>query len=575
MYNLPRAAAKRTSHLLQRRFVGGGKEIKFGADARSSMLAGVNRIADAVAATLGPKGRNVAIEQGFGAPKITKDGVTVAKAIEFSDKYENIGAQLVRAVATKTNDVAGDGTTTATILARAIYTEGCKAVASGMNPMDLKRGIALGVDKVCAHLKSTSKEVVDKDGILKVATISANGEASIGELISDAMEKVGKDGVITVSDGKTFVDELEVVEGMKFDRGYISPYFMTNTAKQWVEYENPVILVHEKKISSIQNLIPILEQCMQSQRPLIIIAEDVDGECLATLILNKLRAGTKVCAVKAPGFGDNRKNNMQDLAILTGATVVSDDTGVKLEEMKLHDLGSCAKVTISKDDTLVLNGRGDKAAVDDRCQSIRQQVDQTESSYEKEKLNERLAKLSGGVAVLKIGGVSEVEVNEKKDRVTDALNATRAAVEEGTVSGGGMALLYSSLILDNVKAPNQDQQYGVKIVKTALAIPARTIVKNAGLEGAVICGKLLEDGNTNSTKGFDSQNEKYVDMFEAGIIDPVKVVRTALCDAASVAALMSTTEAVIVEEPKEAQAPAGNPYGGGMGGGMGGMGGMM
>jgi len=573
MYNLPRAAAKRTSHFLQRRFVGGGKEIKFGGDARSSMLAGVNRIADAVAATLGPKGRNVAIEQGYGAPKITKDGVTVAKAIEFSEKYENIGAQLVRAVANKTNDVAGDGTTTATILARAIFTEGCKAVASGMNPMDLKRGISLAVDKVCAHMKSTAKEVVDKDGIRKVATISANGEESIGQLIADAMEKVGKDGVITVSDGNTFEDELEVIEGMKFDRGYISPYFITNTAKQQVEYENPLILIHEKKISNIQPLVPILEQCMQSQRPVIIIAEDIDGECLATLILNKLRAGTKICAIKAPGFGDNRKNNMQDLAILTGATVVSDDTGVKLEELKLPDLGSCSKITVSKDDTLVLNGRGDKVAVDDRCQSIRQQVDRTESSYEKEKLNERLAKLSGGVAVLKIGGVSEVEVNEKKDRVTDALNATRAAVEEGTVSGGGMALLYSTLILNHVKAPNQDQQYGVKIVQKSLSLPAKTIIKNAGLEGAVITGKLLEDGNPNSTKGYDSQNEKYVDMFEAGIIDPVKVVRTALCDAASVAALMTTTEAVIVDEPKEAE--AGGMPGGGMGGGMGGMGGMM
>jgi len=572
MYNLPRAAAKRTSQFLQRRFVGGGKEIKFGGDARTSMLSGVNRIADAVAATLGPKGRNVAIEQGFGAPKITKDGVTVAKAIEFSEKYENIGAQLVRQVANKTNDVAGDGTTTATILARAIFTEGCKAVASGMNPMDLKRGISLGVEKVCAHMKSISKEVVDKDGIMKVATISANGEASIGKLIADAMEKVGQDGVITVSDGNTFEDELEVIEGMKFDRGYISPYFITNTAKQQVEYENPLILIHEKKISSIQPLIPILEQCMQSQRPVILIAEDIDGECLATLILNKLRAGTKVCAVKAPGFGDNRKNNMQDLAILTGATVVSEEAGVKLEELKLHDLGSCSKITVTKDDTLILNGRGDREAVDDRCQSIRQQVDRTESSYEKEKLNERLAKLSGGVAVLKIGGVSEVEVNEKKDRVTDALNATRAAVEEGTVSGGGMALLYSTLILDHVTAPNQDQEYGLKIVKKSLSLPAKTIIKNAGLEGTVITGKLLEDGNPNSTKGYDAQNEKYVDMFEAGIIDPVKVVRTALCDAASVAALMATTEAVIVEEPKEAE--AGGMPGGGMNR-MGGMGGMM
>jgi len=570
MYNLPRVAAKKTAHFLQRRFIG-GKEIRFGGDARAGMLSGVNRIADAVSATLGPKGRNVAIEQGYGAPKITKDGVTVAKAIEFSEKYENIGAQLVRQVASKTNDVAGDGTTTATILSRSIFTEGCKAVASGMNPMDLKRGIALAVDIVCAHLKATAKEVTDKDSIMKVATISANGEESIGRLISDAMEKVGKDGVITVSDGNTFEDELEVIEGMRFDRGYISPYFITNTSKQQVEFDNPCILIHEKKLSSIQSLVPVLEQCMQAQRPLVIIAEDVDGECLATLILNKLRAGIKICAVKAPGFGDNRKNNMQDMAIMSGATVVSDDTGVKLEELKLADLGSCAKITVTKDDTLILNGRGEQEAVNDRCQSIRQMVDMTESTYEKEKLNERLAKLSGGVAVLKIGGVSEVEVNEKKDRVTDALNATRAAVEEGTVSGGGMALLYSSIILNSVNAPNQDQQYGVNIVKTALKVPASTIVKNAGLEGSVITGKLLEEGNPHSTKGYDSQNEKYVDMFEAGIIDPVKVVRTALCDAASVAALMSTTEAVIVDEPKEDK-PAFNP---GMGGGMGGMGGMM
>jgi len=572
MYNLPRAAAKRTANLIQKRRLG-GKEIKFGSDARTAMLGGVNRIADAVASTLGPKGRNVAIEQGYGAPKITKDGVTVAKAIEFSEKYENIGAQLVRQVASKTNDVAGDGTTTATVLARAIFTEGCKAVASGMNPMDLKRGVNLAVEKVCAHLASTAKEVTDKEAINRVATISANGEETIGMLISDAMEKVGKDGVITVSDGNTMQDELEVIEGMKFDRGYISPYFMTDSAKQTVEYDNPVVLIHEKKLSSIQPLIPILEQCLQAQRPLVIVAEDVDGECLATLILNKLRAGTKICAVKAPGFGDNRKNSMHDIAILTGATVVSEDTGVKIEELKLSDLGSCGKISITKDDTLLLNGRGDRTAVDDRCSAIRAQMDRTESTYEKEKLSERLAKLAGGVAVIKVGGVSEVEVNEKKDRITDALNATRAAVEEGTVPGGGCALLYSSLILDGVKAANQDQQYGVNIVKQAVAVPAKTIIHNAGLEGAVVAGKLLESGDANSTKGFDSSKDVYVDMLEAGIIDPVKVVRTALCDAASVAGLMSTTEAVIVEAPKP-DGPAAPPGVPGMGG-MGGMGGMM
>merc|ERR1719336_133893 len=425
---------------------------------------------------------------------------------------------------------------------------------------------------ICAHLKSTAKEVEDKESIHRVATISANGEESVGKLISDAMEKVGKDGVITVSDGNTMEDELEVIEGMKFVRGYISPYFMTDSAKQTVEYDNPVILIHEKKLSSIQPLIPILEQCLQAQKPLVILAEDVDGEGLATLILNKLRAGTKICAVKAPGFGDNRKNSMHDIAILTGATVVSEDTGVKLEDLKISDLGSCGKISITKDDTLILNGRGDRSAVDDRCSAIKSQMDRTESTYEKEKLSERLAKLSGGVAVIKVGGVSEVEVNEKKDRITDALNATRAAVEEGTVPGGGSALLYASLTLNGLKAPNQDQQYGVNIVKQAVQMPAKTIVKNAGLEGAVICGKLLEEGEPNSQKGYNSQTESYTNMIDAGIIDPVKVVRTALCDAASVAALMSTTEAVIVEEPKDDKPPPGMP---GSMGGMGGMGGMM
>merc|ERR550534_787963 len=566
MYNL--AKAGRFSHRClkpaqSRTFA--AKDIKFGSDARVAILAGVNKIADAVQATLGPKGRNVAIEQSYGAPKITKDGVTVAKAIEFAEKYENVGAQLVRSVANKTNDVAGDGTTTATVLARAIFSEGCKAVASGMNPMDLKRGINLACDKVIAHLKSRAQPVTDKDSIYRVATISANGEESIGKLIADAMESVGKDGVITVNDANTYEDSLEVVEGMKFDRGFTSPYFITDVAKQTVEFEDAFILLNEKKISNIQPLIPIFEKVIKAGKALVIIAEDVDGEALTTLIINKMRVSAKVVAVKAPGFGDNRKHNLQDIATLTGGTVVQEETGQKLEELELMDLGRCGKITITKDDTLIVDGRGEAEKIEDRCNSIKAQVEKTESNYEKEKLNERLAKLSGGVAVIKVGGSSEVEVNEKKDRVTDALNATRAAVEEGTVPGGGTALLYSTLILNDVQAPNRDQQFGVDLVKRALAVPAKTIVQNAGGEGAVVCGKLLESGNPDSTYGYDSSKDEYVDLVKVGIIDPVKVVRTALADAASVAGLMATTEVVITDLPKDDPPP---PMGGGMGGMM-------
>jgi len=569
MYNL--AKAGRSSYrclkpVQSRTFA--AKDIKFGSEARVAILAGVNKIADAVQATLGPKGRNVAIEQSYGAPKITKDGVTVAKGVEFSEKYENLGAQLVRSVANKTNDAAGDGTTTATVLSRAIYNEGCRAVASGMNPMDLKRGINLAVDKVIAHLKSTAQPVTDKEAIYRVATISANGEESIGKLIADAMENVGaKDGVITVQDANTWEDSLEVVEGMKFDRGFISPYFITDPAKQSVEFEDAYILLHEKKLSNIQPLVPVFEKVIRAGKPMVIIAEDVDGEALTTLVLNKMRMQTKVVAIKAPGFGDNRKANLADIATLTGGTVVQEETGAKLEEWELFDLGQCGKISITKDDTLIVDGRGESAKIEERCASIKAQIEKTESNYEKEKLNERLAKLSGGVAVIKVGGSSEVEVNEKKDRVTDALNATRAAVEEGTVPGGGCALLYSTLILKDVEAPNRDQQFGVDIVRRALEVPARVIIQNAGNEGAVVCGKLLEEGNPNATRGFDSSKDEYVDMLKEGIIDPVKVVRTALADAASVAGLMATTEVVITEVPKKDE-PMPSMPGGGMGGMM-------
>ena len=520
--------------------------------------------------TLGPKGRNAIIAQPYGPPKITKDGVTVAKSIDFEDKYEDMGAQLVKSVASKTNDIAGDGTTTATVLARAIYNEGCKAVAAGINPLDLRRGIQLAVNSVVDTLTNISKPITSKEEIMQVGTISANADAEIGQLIADAMERVGKEGVITVQDGKTLEDELEVVEGMKFDRGYISPYFITNAKTQNVELENPYILLVEKKVSSLQQLVPILESVVKSQGSLLIVAEDVESEALATLVVNKLRAGIKVCAVKAPGFGDNRKATMQDLAVLTGGTVISEETGMKLEEVQPHHLGSCKKLTVTKNDTVVLDGAGEKDSIAERCELIRDSIETTKSDYEREKLQERLAKLSGGVAVIKVGGASEVEVGEKKDRVVDALNATRAAVEEGIVPGGGKALLYCSTLLDDVaaKTVNMDQRIGVEIIQRALKAPISTIAMNAGEEGAVVVGELTKEG-VKVEMGFDAQNSVYCDMYEAGIIDPTKVTRTGFVDAASVAGLLTTSEAMIVDKP--------SPGGGGappMGGGMGGMGGM-
>lgn len=577
MYRLPRILkASQRSNLFQRRFFSGGKEIRFGADARVGILAGVNKIADAVEVTLGPRGRNVAIEQSYGAPKITKDGVTVAKNIEFSEKYENIGAQLIRAVANKTNDVAGDGTTTATILARAIFQEGSKAVAAGMNPMDLQRGINRATERISNYLADIAKAVDTQDEIQAVATISANNEASIGRLIAEAMRRVGKDGVITVEDGNSYEDELEVVEGMKFDRGFISPYFVTDQKKQHCEYENALVLLHEKKISNMQDLVPVLEMVVQQGRPLVICAEDVDSEALATLVINRVRAGVKVVGVKAPGFGDNRKANLQDMAIMTGATVISEDAGMTLKDAAQPGvLGRVAKATITKESTIFLEGAGDQELLATRCEQIRDAIEATTSTYEKDKLKERLAKLSSGVAVIKVGGASEVVVNEKKDRITDALNATRAAVEEGVVPGGGCALLYASKILADVDAPNTDQKVGMEIVRKALMVPSKTIVQNAGDEGAVVAGKLLEQSNVNF--GYDSATGQYKDMMVAGILDPVKVVRTALNDACSVAGLLTTTEAVIIDEPERGNKSTGGAPGmpGGMGGNpMGGMGGM-
>lgn len=563
----------RQTKLIQNQTRHFAKDVKFGVDARASMLAGVDRLADAVQVTLGPKGRNAVLDQSFGPPKITKDGVTVAKHIEFEDKFENMGAMLVRQVASKTNDVAGDGTTTSTVLARAFFSEGCKAVAAGMNPMDIRRGINLGVDAVQKELDELSKPIETKEEITQVATISANSDKDVGELISTAMEKVGKEGVITVQDGKTLFDELEVVEGMKFDRGYISPYFMTDVKTQKVDLENPLILFSENKISNVAPLVPILEQIVKESRQLLIIAEDVEGDALAALIVNKLRAGLKVCAVKAPGFGDNRKASLQDIAILTGGQVISDEIGLKLENVDMTMLGSAKKVTISKDDTIILDGAGSREGITERCDLLKATIDTTSSDYEKEKLQERLAKLSGGVAVIKVGGASEVEVGEKKDRVTDALNATRAAVSEGIVPGGGSALLHSSKVLNALKTgesvSNVDQKIGIEIVEKALLVPVRAIANNAGHEGSVVVGKLLE--NTDKNSGFDAQEGTYVDMIKEGIIDPTKVVRTALVDAASVAGLMTTTEAMVAEI-KEDLPPA--PPGGGMGG-MGGMGGGM
>ncbi|KAL7105668.1 hypothetical protein ACP275_07G058300 [Erythranthe tilingii] len=543
------------------------KDIRFGVEARALMLKGVEELADAVKVTMGPKGRNVVIEQSWGAPKVTKDGVTVAKSIEFKDKVKNIGASLVKQVANATNDAAGDGTTCATVLTRAIFAEGCKSVAAGMNAMDLRRGITMAVDAVVTNLKSRARMISTSEEIAQVGTISANGDREIGELIAKAMEKVGKEGVITIQDGKTLFNELEVVEGMKLDRGYISPYFITNQKNQKCELDDPLILIYEKKISSIASIVKVLELALKRQRPLLIIAEDVESDALATLILNKLRAGIKVCAVKAPGFGENRKSNMQDLAVLTGGQVITEELGMNLDDVELDMLGSCKKVTISKDDTVVLDGAGEKKSIEERCEQIRSTIELSTSDYDKEKLQERLAKLSGGVAVLKIGGASEAEVGEKKDRVTDALNATKAAVEEGIVPGGGVALLYAAKELDKLATANFDQKIGVQIIQNALKMPVYTIAANAGVEGAVVVGKLLE--SVDPDLGYDAAKGEYVDMVKAGIIDPLKVIRTALVDAASVSSLMTTTEAIVVEQPSSDK--AGPQMGGG---GMGGMGDM-
>lgn len=545
------------------------KMISFSSNARDEILKGADILANAVKVTLGPKGRNVVIEKSYGAPRITKDGVTVAKEISLSNKFQNMGAQMLKEVASKTNDLAGDGTTTATVLAQAIVREGSKAVAAGLNPMDLKRGIDKAVEAVVETVKAKSKAIKSQAEIAQVGTISANGDKEIGTKIAEAMEKVGKEGVITVEEAKGFDFELDVVEGMNFDRGYLSPYFVTNAEKMNVELDNPLILIFEKKLSSLQPLLPVLEAVVQSQRPLLIIAEDVEGEALATLVVNKLRGGLKVAAVKAPGFGDRRKSMLEDIAILTKGEVISEDLGIKLETVNLNMLGKAKRVTITKDDTTIIDGAGDKKEIEARCKTIRAQVEETTSDYDKEKLQERLAKLSGGVAVLKVGGSSEVEVKERKDRVDDALHATRAAVEEGIVPGGGVTLLYASRALDKIKAANDDERAGINIIRRALQAPIRQIVDNSGLDGAVVAGKLLESDDTNY--GFDAQNLEYTDMIKAGIIDPTKVVRTALQDAASVAGLMITTEALVADEPEDAKPAA---AGGGMGdmGGMGGMG---
>ncbi len=543
------------------------KDVRFSSDARDKMLRGVDILANAVKVTLGPKGRNVVLDKAFGAPRITKDGVTVAKEIELADKFENMGAQMVREVASKTSDAAGDGTTTATVLAQAIVREGAKSVAAGRNPMDLKRGIDKAVEAVVEDVKKRSKKVSTSEEIAQVGTIAGNGETAIGQMIAKAMQKVGNEGVITVEEAKGLETELEVVEGMQFDRGYLSPYFVTNAEKMQAELENPYILLHEKKLSSLQPMLPILESIVQSARPLLIVAEDVEGEALATLVVNKLRGGLKVAAVKAPGFGDRRKAMLEDIAILTGGQVISEDLGIKLENVTVDMLGKAKKVVINKDDTTVIDGAGKKKEIEGRCNQIRAQIEETTSEYDKEKLSERLAKLAGGVAVIRVGGSTEVEVKERKDRVDDAMHATRAAVEEGIIAGGGVALLYATRVLANVKVENADQKVGVEIVRRALAIPTRLIVENAGTDGAIVVGKLLEQKNTNY--GYDAQNDEYTDLVKAGIVDPVKVVRAALQDAASVAGLLITTEAMVAERPKkEAGGSAGGP------GGMGGMGDM-
>ncbi|MDI1327907.1 MAG: chaperonin GroEL [Brevundimonas sp.] len=545
------------------------KQVMFSTDAREKMLRGVNVLANAVKVTLGPKGRNVVIQKSFGAPRSTKDGVSVAKEIELEDPFENMGAQMIREVASKTNDKAGDGTTTATVLAQSIVQEGLKAVAAGMNPMDLKRGIDKAVTAVLAEIKSTSRKVSANSEIAQVGTISANGDQEVGDMIAKAMEKVGNEGVITVEEAKTAETELDVVEGMQFDRGYLSPYFITNADKMEVQLEEPLIMLHEKKLSSLQSMLPILEAVVQSGRPLLIIAEDIEGEALATLVVNKLRGGLRVAAVKAPGFGDRRKSMLEDIAVLTGGQVISEDLGIKLENVTLDMLGKAKKVTITKDDTTIVDGVGEKDAIEARIGQIKKQIEDTTSDYDKEKLQERLAKLAGGVAVIRVGGSTEVEVKEKKDRVDDALNATRAAVEEGIVPGGGIALLKATKALEGLKGDNADQTAGIAIIRRAIQAPIRQIVENAGVEGSIVVGKVLE--NASPTYGFNAQTEEYVDMIQAGVIDPAKVVRTALQDAASVAGILITTEAAVADAPKKGSAGGAGGMGGG---GMGGMGDM-
>ena len=547
-----------------------GKDIHFGTEARNKMLKGVNVLADAVAVTLGPKGRNVVMDKSFGAPKSTKDGVSVAKEVELKDKFENMGAQMVREAASKTNDVAGDGTTTATVLTRAIVTEGLKFVAAGMNPMDLRRGVDSAIEAASDAIKDSSKKVKTSAEVAQVGSISANGEAEVGDMIAKAMDKVGNEGVITVEEAKGLETELDVVEGMQFDRGYLSPYFVTNAEKMTADLENAYILLHEKKLTNLQPMLPLLEAVVQAGRPLLIIAEDVEGEALATLVVNKLRGGLKIAAVKAPGFGDRRKAMMEDISILTGGQVISEDLGIKLENVTVNDLGTAKRISIDKENTTIVNGAGTKADIQGRCSQIRKQIEETTSDYDREKLQERLAKLAGGVAVIKVGGATEVEVKERKDRVDDALNATRAAVEEGIVAGGGLALIKAASALDKVKTANADQKAGVDIVRRALETPIRTIANNAGVDGSVIVGKIKE--GKSASEGYDAQTDKFVDMFKAGIIDPTKVVRTSLQNAASIAGVLITTEAMVADAPedKAAAAPAMPDMGG-----MGGMAGMM
>jgi chaperonin GroEL len=533
------------------------KEVKFSTEARDRMLRGVDTLANAVKVTLGPKGRNVVLDKSFGAPRITKDGVTVAKEIELEDKFENMGAQMVREVAAKTSDIAGDGTTTATVLAQSIVKEGAKSVAAGMNPMDLKRGIDLAVEAIVKDLRSHAKKVTANDEIAQVATISANGDTEIGRFLAEAMQKVGNEGVITVEEAKSLNTELEVVEGMQFDRGYISPYFVTNAEKMRAELEDPYILIHEKKLSALQSMLPLLESVVQSGKPLLIIAEDIEGEALATLVVNKLRGGLKIAAVKAPAFGDRRKAMLEDIAILTGGTMIAEDLGIKLENVTLNMLGRAKKVVIDKENTTIVNGAGAKKAIEARVAQIKLQIEETTSDYDREKLQERLAKLAGGVAVIRVGGATEVEVKERKDRVDDAMHATRAAVEEGVLPGGGVALLRALKALERVKTANADQKAGVDIVRRAIQMPARQIVENAGEDGSLVVGKLIEKSDYNW--GFNAATGEYQDLVRAGVIDPAKVVRTALQDAASIAALLITTEALVAEKPKKAEAPAAPP----------------